>query len=83
QGIQNSRDVCPHVQIASQGTADDSHQVGRSFTDDKAIEGLSKLPQPEPKKKPKPKQPPVVKSIPVAKIKTQQPFWKRMDIGTP
>ena len=53
---------------------------GMWLNDDEAIEGLSKLP--EPRKKPKPKQPAVVKPIRVAKIKTQQPFWKTPGVGT-
>lgn len=51
---------------------------GMWLNDDKAIEGMSKLPQPEPKKKPKPKPLPAVKSIRVAKIKTDKPFSKKL-----
>ncbi len=61
----------------------ESLDEGMWLNDDEAIEGMSKLPQPEPKKKPKPKQPPAVKPARVAKIETQQPFSKKLRVGTP
>lgn len=55
---------------------------GLWLNDDKAIEGMSKLPQPKPKKKPKPQPLPAVKPIRVAKIKTEKPFSKKVEVGT-
>lgn len=60
----------------------ESLEEGMWLNDDEAIEGMSKLPQPEPKKKPKPKPIPAVKPIRVTKLKTQQPFSKKLGVGT-